>query len=57
MNKNGAICERFLGFTNFSADLTALGISRIAFNLVDDFNISSKLAAQTYDGASVMPCK
>lgn len=52
--KNGAICKRFLGFTNVSVDQTALDISLIDFNLVDDFYIGSKLVAQTYDGASVM---
>ena len=54
VNKNGTVCERFLGFTNVCTDRTTLGISNVVFNLVSEFKIGSKLVAQTYDGASVM---
>ncbi len=48
------ICEIFLRFTNVNTDRTAVGLTKLVFNLVDELNFGSKFIAQAYDGASVM---
>ena len=52
--QGGKVYERFVGFTDVSADRTALGLFRHVVRVVEDFQIQDKLVGQTYDGASVM---
>lgn len=50
----GKIEERFVGFTNISADGRFDGLFNHAQSVISKFNLKSKLVAQSYDGASVM---
>ena len=50
----GKICERFIGFTDVSADRTANGLFKHVEQVVNEFGLQQKLVGQTYDGASVM---
>lgn len=52
--KDGAACERFVGFTDVSSDRTAEGLFAHVTSFVEEFNISDRLVGQTYDGAAVM---
>lgn len=54
VTKKGEIKERFLGFLNVTTQRTALALYNIVESIVDDLNCSSKLVAQSYDGAAVM---
>ena len=51
---DGKICERFIGFTDVSADRTANGLFKHVEQVVNEFGLQQKLVGQTYDGASVM---
>ena len=51
---DGNVCERFIGFTDVSADRTADGLFKHAHQVVKEFELQQKLVGQTYDGASVM---
>ena len=51
---DGKICERFIGFTDVSADRTANGLFKHIEQVVNEFGLQQKLVGQTYDGASVM---
>ena len=50
----GKICEHFLGFTDVSADRSSNGLFNHIEKVVEKYNLSKKLVAQTYDGAAVM---
>jgi hypothetical protein len=51
---DGNIQERFVGFTDISADRSSDGLFSHVQNVVSKFHLESKLVAQAYDGASVM---
>ena len=51
---DGNVCERFIGFTDVSADRTADGLFKHVQQVVKEFELQQKLVGQTYDGASVM---
>ena len=48
------VCERFIGFTDVSADRTADGLFKHVQQVVKEFELQQKLVGKTYDGASVM---
>lgn len=48
------IKERFLGFDDTSADITAVSLFNHVNQIIEQFIIENKLVAQTYDEASVM---
>ena len=50
----GILYERFVHFTDVSADRSASGLFIYVVKLVNDFGIEKKLVGQTYDGAAVM---
>lgn len=50
----GVVKERFLGFSDISADRTANGLFKHVTNIVEMYKLENKFIAQTYDGASVM---
>lgn len=50
--KDGAIHERFIGFTDVSSDRTAIALSEHVFQILSHFNCEQKLVAQGYDGAA-----
>lgn len=49
-----SVVERFLGFTNISGKTNADSIAKLIFEKLEEFKISEKLIAQTYDGAATM---
>ena len=51
---SGRVLERFVCFQDVSENKTASGIASVLLNLVEDFCITEKVVAQTYDGAAVM---
>lgn len=54
VTKDGKAEERFVGFTDVSADKTAEGLYRHVLKIVEEYNLHDKLVAQSYDGAAVM---
>ena len=50
----GEAKERFIEFTDVSADKTAAALFEHVVKIVTEFKIESKLVGQTYDGAAVM---
>ena len=50
----GKVYDRFLGFTDVSADRTAAGLMGHVEKVVETYHLQDKLVGQTYDGASVM---
>lgn len=50
----GCTFERFVHFTDVSADRSSEGLFKHVKNVVESFKIGQKLIGQTYDGASVM---
>lgn len=54
VNLSGNICERFIEFTDVSADRSANGLSQFVINFLKLKNIERKLICQSYDGAAVM---
>lgn len=46
--------ERFVGYTDVSADRTAYGLFKYVKNVVNKYKLENKFFAQTYDGTSVM---
>lgn len=48
------VSERFISFTDVSADRTANGLLKYVKNIINKFNLNEKLIARTYDGAAVM---
>lgn len=51
---DGGIQERFLGFTDVSADRTAAALAKHVIDCINQYDFGSKIVAQTYDGAAVM---
>ncbi|KDR09874.1 hypothetical protein L798_15570 [Zootermopsis nevadensis] len=51
----GEIQERFLGFSNMSADRTASAIAERVIDCVFQYGFGRKIVAQTYNGVAVMP--
>lgn len=51
---SGEACERFIGFSDVSADKSAASLYEHVVNIVEEFNLQDKLVAQGYDGAAVM---
>ena len=49
----GKVLDRFLGFTDVSADGTAAGLLRHVESIVETYHLQDKLVGQTYDGASL----
>ncbi|XP_046862436.1 uncharacterized protein LOC124455866 [Xenia sp. Carnegie-2017] len=54
VNPVGKAVERFLGFTDVSADRTAARLKQEVGKTLNEYGCGEKLIAQTYDGASVM---
>ena len=54
VDESGTVQERFLGFSNFSADRSARALSEHVIEVEESLRCSSKIVCQTYDGASVM---
>uniref|UniRef100_A0A671PJX7 DUF4371 domain-containing protein n=1 Tax=Sinocyclocheilus anshuiensis TaxID=1608454 RepID=A0A671PJX7_9TELE len=54
VNVSGAICERFLGFHDVSANRDAESLSEVLMKVIQKYNPEAKLICQTYDGASCM---
>jgi hypothetical protein len=54
VTKNGDVEETFLHFTVISQARTANALFQHAKQVLFDFNCTSKLVAQTYDGAAIM---
>lgn len=54
VTNDGKAHERFVGFTDMSADKTAGALFEHVVKVVEEFDIGEKLIAQSYDGASVM---
>lgn len=52
--KEEKVYERFIGFTDVSADRSASGLFKHFEKIVETYNIAEKIVGQTYDGASVM---
>ena len=50
----GKVSDRFLDFTDVSADRTAAGLIKHVEAIVDTNHLQDKLIGQTYDRASVM---
>lgn len=50
----GVVKERFVGYTDVSADRTATGLFKHVKNIVNKYKLENKFIAQTYDGASAM---
>lgn len=53
-NTNGEVLERFVGFTDVSADKKASALLAHVDSQLDRFNCGKKLIGQGYDGAAVM---
>jgi hypothetical protein len=51
---DGKVEERFLRFTDASSGHSANSVFNHAVEILNDFECSPKLIAQTYDGATVM---
>jgi hypothetical protein len=51
---DGEIQERFLGFSDVSADRTASALAECVIDCAVQYGFGSKIVAQTYDGAEVM---
>jgi hypothetical protein len=51
---NNSVEERFLGYVDVSSERTAIVLSSHVFSILEKFNCSEKLVAQSYDGAAVM---
>ncbi|XP_039292929.1 zinc finger MYM-type protein 1-like [Nilaparvata lugens] len=54
VRENGCVEERFIGFTDVSADRSADGLLAHVKRTVETYNLADKFVAQTYDGAAVM---
>jgi hypothetical protein len=54
VGKRGEVLERFIEFTDVSSDRAAPALASYVFSLLDTYDCTTKLVAQTYDGASVM---
>ena len=52
--KDWYVCERFIGFFNVSGNVNADSLSALLVEKVRTMNMSEKLVAQSYDGASTM---
>jgi hypothetical protein len=53
-SENGQVYERFVSFTNVSANKSANGLLQHVIKTANEFDLSNKLVAQTFDGATVM---
>lgn len=53
-SENGQMYERFVSFTHVSADRSASGLLQHVIKTANEFDLSNKLLAQTFDGAAVM---
>jgi len=51
---NEGVEERFLGFVDVSHDRSAKCLTEHVFRLLNEYQCTDKLVAQTYDGAAVM---
>lgn len=54
VTKEGVAEERFVGFSDVSADRTATALAEHVFAMVAEMECGHKLVGQTYDGAAVM---
>lgn len=54
VKESGKVQERFVGFTDVSADRSAEGLLKHVVKIVEEYGLQNKLAAQCFDGASVM---
>ena len=54
LEQSAEVQERFISFTDVSADRSANGLLKHVVDVLTSFNIKEKLVAQTYDGAAVM---
>ncbi|KAF2905702.1 hypothetical protein ILUMI_00474 [Ignelater luminosus] len=54
ITKSGYVCERFLGFTDVSADRSATALSKHVIETIQQLCCGDKFIAQAYDGAAVM---
>jgi hypothetical protein len=53
-SENGQVYERFVSFTEASADRSANGLLQHVIKTASEFDLSNKLVAQTFDAAAVM---
>ncbi|XP_071042664.1 zinc finger MYM-type protein 1-like [Parasteatoda tepidariorum] len=51
---DSSVTERFVGFTDLSADRTSPGLLEHVQKTVSEYKLADKFVAQTYDGAAVM---
>lgn len=51
---DSSVTERFVGFTDVSADRTSNGLLEHVQKTVSEYKLADKFVAQTYDGAAVM---
>lgn len=54
IDQNGDVQERFLHFSDISGDRSATALFEHVKNILNNYNCSKKLIAQTYDGATVL---
>jgi hypothetical protein len=53
-SENGHVYERFVSFTDVSADRSANGLLQHVIKTASEHDLSNKLVAQTFDAAAVM---
>ena len=53
-SETGKVHERFISFTDVSADRAANGLLQHAVKIVVEFDLGLKLVAQTFDSVAVM---
>lgn len=54
VDHEGNVKERFLGFSDVSADKTSEALFQLVDQTISEYKISNKIIGQTYDGAPVM---
>lgn len=52
--RDSEVVDRFIKYIDVSSDRTAVTLSSIIINVLEEFNCLNKVVAQTYDGASVL---
>ncbi|CAB3221178.1 unnamed protein product [Arctia plantaginis] len=52
--RDSEVVDRFIKYVDVSADRTAVTLSSIILEILEEFDCVSKLVAQTYDGAAVL---
>ncbi|CAD0200538.1 unnamed protein product [Chrysodeixis includens] len=52
--RDSEIVDRFIKYVDINADRTAVTLSSIILEILEEFDCLSKLVAQTYDGAAVL---